>query len=54
MPIGRCSFGNLKWQFSIRLAHGIAALQAVARYYLNNFQDGVKQDAIDLLTGESV
>lgn len=25
--------------------------QAVARYYLNNFSDGVKQDAIDLLTG---
>mmetsp|Transcript_34815 Transcript_34815/g.88218 ORF Transcript_34815/g.88218 Transcript_34815/m.88218 type:complete len:689 (-) Transcript_34815:380-2446(-) len=25
--------------------------KAVARYYLNNFQDGVKQDAIDLLTG---
>jgi hypothetical protein len=28
-------------------------VKAVVRYYLNNFQDGVKQDAIDLFTGEN-
>lgn len=27
-------------------------VKAVVRYYLNNYQDGVKQDAIDLITGE--
>jgi len=26
--------------------------KSVARYYLNNFQDGKKQDAVDLVTGE--
>ena len=26
-------------------------VKAVLRYYLNNFQDGRKQDAIDLVTG---
>ncbi|KXZ54091.1 hypothetical protein GPECTOR_5g196 [Gonium pectorale] len=26
-------------------------VKAVVRYYVNNFQDGVKQDAVDLLTG---
>jgi len=28
-----------------------AGVKAVTRYYLNNYQDGKKQDAIDLLTG---
>lgn len=28
-------------------------VKAVLRYYLNNFQDGKKQDAVDLITGES-
>ena len=27
--------------------------KSVARYYLNNFQDGKKQDAVDLVTGVS-
>ncbi|KAI5663409.1 hypothetical protein M9H77_22732 [Catharanthus roseus] len=26
-------------------------MSAISRYYLNNFQDGVRQDAIDLITG---
>jgi hypothetical protein len=28
-------------------------VKAVTRYYLNNFQDGAKQDSIDLMTGTS-
>lgn len=27
-------------------------VKAVLRYYLNNFQDGKKQDAVDLITGK--
>jgi hypothetical protein len=26
--------------------------KSLARYYLNNFADGKKQDAVDLVTGE--
>ncbi|CAH9133499.1 unnamed protein product [Cuscuta epithymum] len=39
-----------------RTAHGIMAdgYNALKRYYLNNFQDGTKQDAIDLLQGHYI
>ena len=29
-------------------------VKAVSRYYLNNFQDGRKQDALDLVSGEDM
>ncbi|CAH9094831.1 unnamed protein product [Cuscuta epithymum] len=39
-----------------RTAQGIMAdgYNALKRYYLNNFQDGTKQDAIDLLQGHYI
>ncbi|XP_043709836.1 phosphoinositide phosphatase SAC7-like [Telopea speciosissima] len=43
-------------RFGKRTAEGIAkdGWNALARYYLNNFRDGTKQDAIDLLQGHYI
>ncbi|KAM6540477.1 hypothetical protein CsatB_004924 [Cannabis sativa] len=43
-------------RYGQRTVHGILkdGWNSLARYYLNNFQDGAKQDAIDLLQGHYI